>query len=32
MGLYESRSGSKVYEVGGALKQALEGFDFYVIT
>jgi len=28
LGLYESRSGSKVYEVGGALKQALEGFDF----
>lgn len=26
--LYERRSGSKVYEVGGALKQALEGFDF----
>ena len=28
LGLYESQSGSKVYEVGGALKQALEGFDF----
>ena len=28
LGLYESRSGSKVYEVGGALKQALEGFNF----
>lgn len=28
LGLYERRSGSKVYEVGGALKQALEGFDF----
>lgn len=26
--LYERASGSKVYEVGGALKQALEGFDF----
>ena len=26
--LYERSSGSKVYEVGGALKQALEGFDF----
>ena len=28
LGLYERQSGSKVYEVGGALKQALEGFDF----
>ena len=28
LALYERRSGSKVYEVGGALKQALEGFDF----
>lgn len=28
MALYGRRSGSKVYEVGGALKQALEGFDF----
>ncbi|MGI5963664.1 MAG: terminase large subunit domain-containing protein [Lawsonibacter sp.] len=28
LALYESRSGSKVYEVGGALKQAMEGFDF----
>lgn len=28
LSLYERRSGSKVYEVGGALKQALEGFDF----
>ena len=28
VGLVESRSGSKVYEVGGALKQAREGFDF----
>lgn len=28
LGLYESRSGSKVYVVGGALKQALESFDF----
>jgi phage terminase large subunit-like protein len=26
--LYERFSGSKVYEVGGALKQAREGFDF----
>lgn len=26
--LYYRESGSKVYEVGGALKQALEGFDF----
>ncbi len=30
LALYERRSGSKVYEVGGALKQALEGFDFLV--
>lgn len=28
LALLERRSGSKVYEVGGALKQALEGFDF----
>ena len=28
LALKERRSGSKVYEVGGALKQALEGFDF----
>lgn len=28
LALYERRSGSKVYEVGGALKQAMEGFDF----
>lgn len=28
LSLYERASGSKVYEVGGALKQALEGFDF----
>lgn len=28
LSLYERRSGSKVYEVGGALKQAMEGFDF----
>ena len=28
MALYYAPSGSKVYEVGGALKQALEGFDF----
>jgi len=28
LALYERQSGSKVYEVGGALKQALEGFDF----
>lgn len=28
LALWERRSGSKVYEVGGALKQALEGFDF----
>ena len=28
IGLIERRSGSKVYEVAGALKQALEGFDF----
>lgn len=28
LALVERRSGSKVYEVGGALKQALEGFDF----
>lgn len=28
LALYERRSASKVYEVGGALKQALEGFDF----
>lgn len=28
LALYERASGSKVYEVGGALKQALEGFDF----
>lgn len=28
LALYERLSGSKVYEVGGALKQALEGFDF----
>lgn len=30
LALYERRSGSKVYEVGGALKQALEGFNFLV--
>lgn len=28
LALVERRSGAKVYEVGGALKQALEGFDF----
>lgn len=28
LALYERRSGSMVYEVGGALKQAMEGFDF----
>lgn len=28
LALYERRSASKVYEVGGSLKQALEGFDF----
>lgn len=28
LALYYASSGSKVYEVGGALKQALEGFDF----
>lgn len=28
LALYERASGSKVYEVGGALRQALEGFDF----
>ena len=28
LAMYERASGSKVYEVGGALKQALEGFDF----
>ncbi len=28
LALYYAPSGSKVYEVGGALKQALEGFDF----
>lgn len=28
LALYERQSASKVYEVGGALKQALEGFDF----
>ena len=28
LALVERGSGSKVYEVGGALKQALEGFDF----
>lgn len=28
LALFERKSGSKVYEVGGALKQALEGFDF----
>ena len=28
LALYDRQSGSKVYEVGGALKQALEGFDF----
>lgn len=28
LALYGRKSGSKVYEVGGALKQALEGFDF----
>lgn len=28
LSLLERASGSKVYEVGGALKQALEGFDF----
>lgn len=28
LALVDRRSGSKVYEVGGALKQALEGFDF----
>lgn len=34
LALYTRQSGSKVYEVGGALKQALEGFDFlkYNIT
>lgn len=30
LALYGRQSGSKVYEVGGALKQALEGFDFLV--
>lgn len=30
LGLYGRQSGAKVYEVGGALKQALEGFDFLV--
>ena len=28
LALYERRSGSQVYEVGGALKQAMQGFDF----
>lgn len=28
LALVERRSGAKVYEVGGTLKQALEGFDF----
>ena len=28
LALYDRASGSKVYEVGGALKQALEGFNF----
>ena len=28
LALVESSSGAKVYEVGGALKQAMEGFDF----
>lgn len=28
LALYGRKSGAKVYEVGGALKQALEGFDF----
>lgn len=28
LAMYERASGAKVYEVGGALKQALEGFDF----
>ena len=28
LALYQRQSASKVYEVGGALKQALEGFDF----
>lgn len=28
LAIYERQSGSKVYEVGGALKQALEGFGF----
>lgn len=28
LALYYAPSGSKVYEVGGALKQAMEGFDF----
>lgn len=30
LALYGRQSGAKVYEVGGALKQALEGFDFLV--
>lgn len=30
LALYGRKSGAKVYEVGGALKQALEGFDFLV--
>lgn len=28
LALYESKSGSTVYEVGGALTQAMQGFDF----
>ncbi len=28
LALYERRSGSQVYEVGGALAQAMQGFDF----
>ncbi len=28
LALYERRSGSQVYEIGGALKQAMQGFDF----
>ena len=30
LALHGRQSGAKVYEVGGALKQALEGFDFLV--
>lgn len=30
LALYGRQSGAKVYEIGGALKQALEGFDFLV--